>query len=97
MYYSVCMFFKSERTDKREPLWEERIVLVSALSEEEAMEKATRNCERESEFKTEMGTQIKWQFHSIERVILLDDLSDGTELFSRFLSEHEAKSLISKL
>ena len=40
MYYSVNLMYKSERTDSEPPLWEERIILVSAMDEIEAEEKA---------------------------------------------------------
>lgn len=42
MYYSVNLMYKSESTDSEPPLWEERIILVSAMGEIEAEEKAKK-------------------------------------------------------
>lgn len=42
MYYSVNLMYKSESTDSEPPLWEERIILVSAIDEIEAEEKAKK-------------------------------------------------------
>ena len=42
MYYSVNLMYKSERTDSEPLLWEERIILVSAIDEIEAEEKAKK-------------------------------------------------------
>lgn len=88
--------YKSERGDSQSPLWEERIVLVSAIDEKEAKEKATALAtEYESEFTVSGGAKVKWNFHQIERVFSIDDnLQDGAELFSRFLRNDEAESIL---
>lgn len=46
MYYSVSLMYKSESTDSGPPLWEERIILVSAIDEIEAEEKAKKNAKK---------------------------------------------------
>ena len=43
MYYSVNLMYKSESTDSELPLWEECIILVSAMDEIEAEEKAKKS------------------------------------------------------
>ena len=97
MFYSVSLFYKSERTDDEEPLWEERIILVSALDEDEAETKALQLVKK-NEVKYVVGNSVSvaWRFHQIERVFLLidDDIKDGTELFCRFLKDSEAQSLL---
>ena len=96
MYYSANILYKSERSDAKEPLWEEKIVLISALDELEAKEKAKKYAvENEAEFNTADDVKINWKFYEIERVVLIDDiLEDGAELFSRFLRDSEVKSLL---
>lgn len=88
--------YKSERGDSQSPLWEERIVLVFAIDENEAKQKATALAtEYESEYTVLGGAKVKWKFHQIERVFSIDDdLKDGAELFSRFLRNDEAKSIL---
>lgn len=96
MYYSVNILFKSERCDAEAPLWEEQIILISALNETEAKEKAEIYAmEQQVDFDTTGDVKIKWKYHQIERVFLIDDdLEDGTELFSRFLRNSEVESLL---
>ena len=42
MYYSVNLMYKSESADSEPPLWEECIILVSAMDKIEAEEKAKK-------------------------------------------------------
>jgi len=88
--------FESKRSDLEPPLWEERIILVSALDEEEAEEKAKKNAIKyESEFMVSDTVEVKWKFHKVESVFFIDEkLNDGCELFSRFLKASEAKSIL---
>ena len=96
MYYSANILFKSEGSDTEEPLWEERILLVAALDELEAEEKARNYAiKNEVEYKVTGNASVVWKFYQIERVYLIDDeLEDGAELFSRFLRNSEVESLL---
>ena len=95
MFYSVSLFYKSERTDDEEPLWEERIILVSALDEDEAETKALQLVKKnEAKYMVGNSVSVAWRFHQIERVFLIDDIKDGAELFCRFLKDSEAQSLL---
>ena len=96
MYYSVSLMYKNIRNDSREPLWEESIILISAMDEDEAKLKAiTLAKNQESEYKTRSSTIVKWKLYKVERIFSIeDDLVNGTELFSRFLKESEARSLL---
>lgn len=96
MYYSVSLFYKSERTDSKPSLWEERIILVSAVDESEAEEKAQKKAkEYESTFVTSGSVKIEWKLYQVERVHAIDDaIEDGVELFSRFLRAAEAESIL---
>lgn len=96
MYYSVSLMYKSERNDSEPPLWEERIVLVSAMDEFEAEEKARKRASKhESGITTSNSIQVTWSFHQVERVFHIDDkIKDGAELFTRFLRSSEAESIL---
>ena len=96
MYYSVNLMYKSESTDSEPPLWEERIILVSAMDEIEAEEKAKKSIvTNEWEFTVSDSFKVTWKFHQVESVCLIEDnIEDGVELFSRFLRQSEAESIL---
>ena len=83
MYYSVSLMYKSERTDSEPPLWEEFIILVSAMDEIEAEEKAKKSIvANECEFTVSDSVKVVWKFHQVESVCLIEDnIEDGVELF----------------
>lgn len=96
MNYAVSLMYKSERSDSVAPLWEERIILVSALDAEEAELKAIEYSRaEEAEYSVEDSATVIWKFVQVERVYeITDTLTDGAELFSRFLRDSEAKSIL---
>ena len=94
MFYSVNVYLKSECDDDSPSLWEERILLVSAFSEEEAINKANKYCDEDYSYKVESGATIHWSLYKVDRAYLIDELKDGAELFSRFVKEQEALSLL---
>jgi hypothetical protein len=103
--YSVSLLLKSVHSTKPDasPLWEERIVLVKASSEDDAKNEGLRigkNAEHEypvvdNENKSASDT-VRWIFVQIERVYQIENegLKNGTELFSRYLRDSEVKSLL---
>jgi Domain of unknown function (DUF4288) len=103
-FYTVSLLLKSTHSppSKDEALWEERIILITAETEEQARQKG-RNLGENAELEYSVGGQVgtnsdvvRWTFVQVERVCHVDsdDLSDGTELFSRFLRDSEVKSLL---
>ena len=96
MYYSVNLMYKTERSDSEPSLWEERIILVSAMDEVEAEEKAKKGAgEYECEYIVSNSVKVTWKFHQVERVCFIEDnIEDGVELFSRFLRQIEAESIL---
>lgn len=96
MNYAVSILFSSTRDDNSEPLWEERIILVKAIDEGDAKSKAEAiGREENHRYKASSGANVKWRFAQVERVCSIDeDIGNGTELFSRFLRESEAKSIL---
>ncbi|OPY92664.1 MAG: hypothetical protein A4E73_00892 [Syntrophaceae bacterium PtaU1.Bin231] len=108
-YYSVNLLLKSEhlREPAVNPLWEERIVLVEAASERDAVREGMRiGKEAEDEYTVSYGGDeegeegqdtLRWTFVQIERVCEISngEIKNGTELFSRFLRESEIRSILS--
>ncbi len=96
MKYSVSILFRSDRDDDHEPLWEERILLIDALNGEEAEAKAAEIAQQgEQTVNTAEGATVNWRFQQVERTCLIEDtIEDGVELFSRFLRESEALSML---
>src|SRR5713226_6574526 len=98
MWFAVNMFFESVHPDHAEydPVWEERVVLVRAGSEEEARhEGELLGKAGEHEYIAATGDLVRWVFRQVEKAYTIDTLDHGTELFSRFLSKEEVESLLS--
>jgi hypothetical protein len=98
MWYAANLLFKGSRSSAAggEPLWEESIRLISADSAKEARVKAERLGRTEKVSYAVKGGAVSWAFDRVERIhaIDADALSDGTELFSRFLRDAEVVSLL---
>jgi len=69
---------------------------MTALEESEAKLKGEKYGKaQEHAYDAEYSVKIKWTFHCVERVYLIDgELEEGAELFSRFLRNSEAESLL---
>lgn len=97
MWYAASLLFKGSRSPVHaEPMWEESIRLIGAHSEDEARAKAERIGQSErASYATSHGT-VTWIFDRVERVCAIDAdaLTEGTELFSRFLRDSEVASLL---
>ncbi|MCP4553581.1 MAG: DUF4288 domain-containing protein [Bacteroidetes bacterium] len=94
MYFSVSLLFKQISSN---PLWEERIILIDADSEEDAHRKGELIGNQEAVSYKAKGTIVEWRFECIERVYVIEvdnEVKNGTELFSRFLRDSEVKSLL---
>ncbi|NIU00703.1 MAG: DUF4288 domain-containing protein [Nitrosopumilaceae archaeon] len=82
---------------KDENLWEYRVVLVEAICEEEAREKAEiLGKDYETTYEALKGDFVTWKFIQVDSVSEIEDegLKDGSELFSRFMSDSTVKSLL---
>jgi hypothetical protein len=101
MRYVASAFFKGDRIGSAQevaPLWEEVLLLVDAPDEEAAAHDAAQLARgREHQYKVSRPTThvLRWTFVKIERVQLLEGaLTNGAEIFSRFLRAAEAESLL---
>ncbi|HEY6351868.1 MAG TPA: DUF4288 domain-containing protein [Candidatus Angelobacter sp.] len=102
MWYSVSTFAVAQRDQHsvKEPLWEEQIFLVDAESENDAKHKAELLAQRdECEYTVRNGSSLTWRFNCVSKVYKLpdEDIRDGVEIFSRFLKDSEAKSLLNPI
>ncbi len=96
--YTASLLFRSLRNGVFLPanLWEESLVLIRAVSREEAEEKACQlGRSRKLSYKTVDGTELTWEFFKVERVFEIDGLLEsGAEVFARHLRNTEVESLL---
>ena len=104
-WYTASVFLKGDHLSRPEvsPLWEEKLLLIQAASEEEARQEAARmGKDSECEYDVADGKsghppgRLRWNFQTVERVISIESpqLVSGTEAFYRFLRDSEAISLL---
>src|ERR1039457_4205151 len=99
MWHAVSLFFVADHLQhpKENPLWEEQIILIDSLTDEEAKHKAeTFGKASQHSYSNADGETVNWRFVKVERACPIEPktLVSGTELFSRFLRDGEAKSLL---
>lgn len=99
MWFSASLLFENvgDSRPSSENIWEERIVLLKAESEEEAEQRGrTLGMAYEHSYAAATGEAVQCKFRHVERIytIMIDAIGDGTEVFSRFLRESEVQSLL---
>lgn len=96
-WYAISLLFRSEHSPSISPdleVWEEAIVVVQAESEDVAREKGGRLArEREVSYETMSGDIATWRFERIGGVCAIETITDGIEVFTRFLKRSEVESL----
>ena len=97
MIYAVStLLVGKHQDDSQEPLWQECIFLVEADSSESARGLAAPLArQHEVRYETVAGA-MEWRFHAVQSVFEIDgdQLTHGIEVFSRFLRNSEAISLL---
>lgn len=104
-WYTASIFLKSDHLTRPHisPLWEEKILMIEASSEMEAGQIAAKfGKDSECEYEVADGTpgnppgRLQWKFQKVERVTFIesDQFTSGMEIFSRFLRDSEAVSLL---
>src|SRR5262245_47487125 len=99
MWYAASLLFESVHNGRSQPdaLWEEKIVLLQAGTEDEARRQADQlGKAEEHSYTSAEGDHVQWNYRGIERICSIDaqTLGRGTELFSRFLRASEVTSLL---
>jgi Domain of unknown function (DUF4288) len=98
-WFTASLLFESSHSDpKNAPgIWEESLVLISALDLDAARDQAERiGVSREHAYVAQGDDTVTWKFRQIERVFQIESpaLVTGTEVHSRFLKPSEAASLL---
>jgi hypothetical protein len=99
MWFAVSLLLKCVRAGDpaQELLWQEKIFLVRAKTEAEALRAGNQlGKAQEHEYASADGQPVRWVFQQVERAVLIgaDTLEHQTEVFSRFLRPSEARSLL---
>ncbi len=98
MWFTANLLFEGVHPGqpRSENLWEERIVLFNAPTEDEARHQAESLGKAEEHcYVAATNEPVQWRFRQIERLTAIesDVLQSGTELCSRFLRASEVQSL----
>jgi len=102
MWFGVSLLYRSSEPLDAQGihLFEERIVLLGAVDEVNAWQRAMQlGPSLDEQYINAEGNQVVWTFERVleVKVILEDQLGDGVEVFHRFLREDEVKSLAKPL
>ena len=99
MWYSAALLFERRHPDAKttsnRPLYEESIRIVEADCDEDARLKAEEIGKRAAvDYPAISGEKVEWRFVDVLDIheILDASLSNGTEVFSRFLLEYPKKN-----
>lgn len=75
--------------------FDEQLRLIAATDKEEAYQKACQLGQSEEDFFiNNKGQVVKWQFINTSEIHLLNELSDGTEIYSHIEDKDNAKTFI---
>lgn len=100
MWFCVAALSVSDHPDgsvqSQERLWEEHFFLLVADNAGEARTKAENLARRgECVYEAANRSTVSWEFKTVSAIYQLDGAPvDGAEIFSRFLRESEAQSLL---
>ena len=90
-YIAAVLIESSSDAPDFQPLYEERFILVSAQSEEEAQEKAARSIEPPYSYHNQYGETITCSLKEVIDVkpMTSETIIDGSELFYRYFRDYE--------
>lgn len=98
MWFAVSLLYESEHSPelRSTPLWEESIRIVDALSQEDAVLAGEQFGKHRVNSYLADGVTVTWVFRGVQNAFPLeqDEVRPGVEVFSRFLRESEARSLL---
>jgi hypothetical protein len=97
MWFAANLLFKSVHVPNRgsPPIWEQSIRLIEAETEADARNKAEPIGGSEIVSYQARSDLVIWTFEGVERIFAIEKthLSNGVELFSRFLRDSEVTSM----
>lgn len=94
-YVAVLVTESSSESPDYAPLYEESFVLLTAISEEEAAEKAREyGKQQEISYYNENQELVTWRLKHVVEVKAVEDATfdDGSELYSRFFRDYAGYS-----
>lgn len=97
MKYAVSVLMRGATGTEGSPLWEMVVLCIEGDDEDDAREKAQEVGDRyRNDYKTAEGELMRWRLESVREIQPLDPFppTHGTELFSCFLKDREARSLM---
>ena len=92
-YIAIALYESISSDPDSQKLYQERFILIKAISLDEAREKALEfTKQQECSYKNEVGSTITWSLKRIVDVasVLYEDFEDGTELYARHFRNYEA-------
>jgi hypothetical protein len=92
MYAAILVYEFASTAAKYEPLYEETITLILAVSKKQAAEKAREFAiSRQSTYENEYGETINFLLkHLVDVSEINDNLGDGAEVYTRHFRDYEA-------
>ena len=98
-WFAASLLFESKHSifSAEEGLWEERIIILHAESQDDATAQAHQiGVAGETSYEAKEEDQVTWTLSQVERILEVESesLSSGTEVFSRFLRASEVASLL---
>ncbi|UYZ84273.1 DUF4288 domain-containing protein [Entomomonas sp. E2T0] len=100
IWFTVSLIYEMDINNQKitnDGSWEESILLIDALSSEDAIEKAILlGKKKEIEYSNSYNEHCQWRFIGVANCyqILDEEIGEGCEVFSRFLRPEEGKSLL---
>lgn len=94
-YITVILYESSTTAPDDVSLYEESFLLIKAVSEEEAREKALKRANEPYSYQNQYGNTVTWLFKQLVdvRQMFNDNINDGTEIYSRYFQNYEAYRL----
>lgn len=92
-YVAIILYQSLSDAPEYTPMYEESVVLVKAVDEDEARQKTELFAKNyTAQFKNEKGQLITWKMHQIIDVspMLDDDIGDMTEIYARHFDNIDA-------
>lgn len=98
MWFAVSLLFESQHAPnaRTAPLWEESIRIVDASSQNDAVLAGEQFGKHRANAYLADGATVTWIFRGVQNAFPLeqDKAEPGVEVFSRFLRDSEARSLL---
>jgi len=94
-YIAKIVFSISAENTNHTPQFDEQLRLIAASDKGQAFIKArTIGIVEENSFFNDRHNRVKWEFINIAEIVPVQNLEDGTEIYSQIHETNEAKSYI---